>query len=676
MSTLNAQALYALLPSVYRLRDLEQGEPLKALVGLLAQVFEQLEEDVEQLYDDQFIETCADWVVPYIGDLIGYRPLEGGRVSARAEVAHTLALRRRKGTLAALEQIGRDVSGWPAHAAELFERLAHAQHMNHARPQSQTLNLRHGPALLRLGGAFDGASRCADVRSVAAGAARPHPANIALYLWRLQPLAWSGLPLTPDPLDASGRRFFVSPLAADLSLWRRPQAEDSVAQRSGPAHVPERLRVRELAYAWQRAADARSEGPDYGVGASVLIQRQGVALPLDPVVHSADLRDYAGGWAHEASVPPEAIYLDPERGRVLLGATRAAEQVVAPFEVSLHRALPRPFGGGEYAREPLAAAGVQRQAQGGGGLQTDADAIAPGGRLMLSDSRRYTLSTLRAQAGARVLVTAARGAWPLLDLGAELALDLGADSRLELEGLLITGAGLHLPAAPDNAARTLVLRHCTLLPGGRLARSGAPAQAGAVSLRIEHPFARIELQDCIVGGLRLHGAVDLRALGSALDAGAPDATLLEAPGGGAGGKLWLQDCTLVGRLHAQEIERASDCLFHAEPLLGLDPWPAPLWVQERQRGCVRHSGLPAQALLPPRYRCLHVRPQFMSLWPLRADYLQLRASNPAAMLRVASDGAEPGVYHPLAQTLREAHVRTRFDEYLRLGLQAGLIRST
>ena len=34
-----------------------------------------MEENLEQLYDDLFIETCADWVVPYIGDLIGYEPL-------------------------------------------------------------------------------------------------------------------------------------------------------------------------------------------------------------------------------------------------------------------------------------------------------------------------------------------------------------------------------------------------------------------------------------------------------------------------------------------------------------------------------------------------------------------------------------------------------------------------
>ena len=95
MSTLTAERLYALLPAVYRVRDAEQGEPLRALLGAVAQEFAALEENVEQLYDDQFIETCADWVAPYIGDLIGYRPLHGVAptiASPRAEVANTIAL--------------------------------------------------------------------------------------------------------------------------------------------------------------------------------------------------------------------------------------------------------------------------------------------------------------------------------------------------------------------------------------------------------------------------------------------------------------------------------------------------------------------------------------------------------------------------------------------------------
>ncbi|MCW5580843.1 MAG: hypothetical protein KIS72_05860, partial [Luteimonas sp.] len=118
--SLDAERLYGLLPAIHRIRDAAHGEPLRDLVALFARELEALEEDVEQLYDDQFIETCADWVVPYIGDLIGYRPLVGvdDDVSApRAEVANTIAYRRRKGTALMLEQLARDLTGWPAHVA-------------------------------------------------------------------------------------------------------------------------------------------------------------------------------------------------------------------------------------------------------------------------------------------------------------------------------------------------------------------------------------------------------------------------------------------------------------------------------------------------------------------------------------------------------------------------------
>lgn len=136
MATLTADRLYALLPAVHRLRDHEQGEPLRALLAAFATQFAALEENLEQLYDDQFIETCAEALVPYIGDLIGWRALHGEvpRIaSPRAEVAHTIAFRRRKGTALMLEELAQDVTGWPAHAVECFERLATTQYMKHPR---------------------------------------------------------------------------------------------------------------------------------------------------------------------------------------------------------------------------------------------------------------------------------------------------------------------------------------------------------------------------------------------------------------------------------------------------------------------------------------------------------------------------------------------------------------
>ena len=92
--TIDAATLWKLLPAVHRTRDAERGGALQALVAVLAEQLAVIDENIEQLYDDQFIETCAPWAVPYIGDLIGYRPLRGNLGSPRAEVAHTLALRR------------------------------------------------------------------------------------------------------------------------------------------------------------------------------------------------------------------------------------------------------------------------------------------------------------------------------------------------------------------------------------------------------------------------------------------------------------------------------------------------------------------------------------------------------------------------------------------------------
>jgi len=138
--SLSAEQLYKLLPAVYRLRDDAQGKPLEALIALFARELGALEENMEQLYDDQFIETCADWVAPYIGELIGFRPLHGVATSIsspRAEVANTIAYRRRKGTALMLEQLAHDVTDWLARAVELFEQLCTTQYMNHVRASAQ-----------------------------------------------------------------------------------------------------------------------------------------------------------------------------------------------------------------------------------------------------------------------------------------------------------------------------------------------------------------------------------------------------------------------------------------------------------------------------------------------------------------------------------------------------------
>ena len=211
--SLDLDAIYELLPAVYRVRDTEQGEPLKALLAVIAEEIAVLEEDLAQSYDDHFIETCADWVMPYIGDLIGYRALHGLTpkitskiASRRAEVARTIGYRRRKGTAVMLEQLARDVTGWHARIVEIFQRLATTQYMNHIRPENRLADLgglrtdiltgkrsKAGSPLWepleRLDSAFDSLAHTADMRRIARGRGRYNIPNVAIFLWRLNSFA-------------------------------------------------------------------------------------------------------------------------------------------------------------------------------------------------------------------------------------------------------------------------------------------------------------------------------------------------------------------------------------------------------------------------------------------------------------------------------------------------------
>ena len=121
-----------------------------------------LEADLAQLYDDQFVETAAPWVLPYLADLIGITGLPSttsAGLSPRAEVAHTIGYRRRKGTAAMLEQLARDVTGWPARAVEFFQLISATQYMNHVRSENQSiLKVRGADRLEDLGTAFERAT--------------------------------------------------------------------------------------------------------------------------------------------------------------------------------------------------------------------------------------------------------------------------------------------------------------------------------------------------------------------------------------------------------------------------------------------------------------------------------------------------------------------------------------
>lgn len=208
--------LYRRLPEIYRIKDedlptvyLQDGQPvpayqLKHYLVPAEEMFSAIHENIESLYHDLFIEYCDAWVIPYIGDLLGTTHLSGDEWTLRADVADTIALRRRKGTLGAIELLTYILTTWGVHSVELLENMVWNQHLNHQRPdeggtppyslpnvrlaapiRGGTVSLRDPSLLAQVGSPFDPFAHVADVKPPEDGQIAYNLPNVAVFLWRL-----------------------------------------------------------------------------------------------------------------------------------------------------------------------------------------------------------------------------------------------------------------------------------------------------------------------------------------------------------------------------------------------------------------------------------------------------------------------------------------------------------
>ena len=679
----DAQKLYELLPAIYRARDAEQGEPLRQLLAVIAEQAGVLEENLEQLYDDQFIETCGDWVVPYIGDLIGYRSLHGvvpKVASPRAEVAHTIAFRRRKGTATMLEQLARDVTGWPARVVECFQLLGWTQNMNHIRPATHYgPNLRDWERLERLNTPFDRNSHTVDVRRISQAQGKYNIPNIAIFLWRLGAYRLHKSPAVPAaPGDT--QRFLFDSLGHDVHLLTRPERENEIAHLAEPINVPEPISRRALAQYLRRY---------YGEGKSIALDGVDIAA-----INVCDLSDAGGGiWAH--TPPAGRIAIDPVLGRIFCGDPQAA-----PPLATFHYGFSADMGGGEYDRAATLdaqATPIESVPAPHAMIQDALDAVQVGGVVEIADSGRYgETPAILVDAGARVELRAANEHRPAIIVSAELDISGGAQAEVTINGLLIAGGALRIANTPGNQLRRLRLRHCTLAP------------AAQPSLIVEITDLEVEIDHCITGALQIAEGSRVAIRNSILDATSETAVAhsgIDAARETAGGALTIENSTIIGKVRTIELERASNAIFFAA-LQPSDTWSAPVRSEKKQSGCVRFSYVPPGSLTPRRYRCQPdleiaqridaaekaangpipqaqvnairaevlswLAPSFSSLRYGAPNYAQLRGSCPAQIRAGASDESEMGAFHDLFQPQRETNLRVRLEEYLRFGLEAGI----
>jgi hypothetical protein len=661
-----------------RLRQRALAGPLANLLGVLAEQIAVLQEDVEQLYDDQFIETCADWVAPYIGDLIGYRMLHGVTpkiASPRAEVAHTIAYRRRKGTVVVLEQLARDVTGWNATAVEFFQRLVVTQCMNHLRPQClATPDLRRWEPLERLDSAFDSVMHTVDVRRIASQRGRYNIPNVGLFLWRI-----GAYPLSNSPAASlDDKRWRFHPLGIDQPLYTRPQTIDDFAQVSTPLNVPEQISRRVLD---DRLANYYTP-PDDATSLRIYENSSGTFKAVDVAsVRVCDLEDDGVTWAHMPT--DDKFVVDPMLGRIALPPTvPTGTQVRVDFNYGFSGDL----GGGEYDRSadttegPAPTVSVPDQFA---SIQAAVNALGPGGGVVLiKDSGRYeeTLS-VSAPAQKSVEVRADNLRRPTVVLVSELSLSGGDGSEIVLSGLLICRAQLRVANSAGNRLAKLTLKHCTLVPGWTLAADCTPAHPSDPSLTVEIGDVDVTIERSILGGLRVDPETTVIAADSIIDATDVAGVAYAAKdGSSAGGALQLDACTVIGKINALKLPLVSNSILVAQLAAG-DPWPAPIVAARRQAGCVRFSYLSASARVPRRYRCFPESadspalavPRFTSLRYGFPAYAQLAVTSGAQLLTGADNEGQPGAFNFLFQPQRETNLRARLDEYLRTGLEAGIL---
>jgi hypothetical protein len=725
--SLSADQLFALLPAVYRDRDGLNGGPLQAFFAVLAEQSGIVEDNIQQLYDDQFIETCAPWVIPYIGDLLGYNSVyevASASFDSRAEVANTISYRRRKGTLIALEQLSMDVSGRPAVVVEEFKRLITTESMRLIRPHHATnVDLRRMGVLDLLNTAFDTANYTVDVRRIAPRlrpAADPDPApldialhgpgrfnlpDIAIHLWRLR--SW---PVVNAPaFSLGGGSYMFSPLEQEIALFSQPPVRSSFSGLATRADVPEPIHRHEFAVSLKRCSGLPAKLPVfYGPNASILLIADGTPVDCAQIC-CANLADTGGP---PCTVPPGRIAIDPELGRIQFAA-----DVPLPGTLRLNYSygFPAEIAGGPYDRSSSLtllnpASSTLFAVVGAAAFPTLESAVsvwnqlAPGsaGIIVLPNFERFTVdltgaNAIQLPAGSNLSLVAGEpiaGGGPLDIVWNNSCVTLAGNIEVQgvpgaplLNGetapagqLLISGLWIAGQFSVAGETATIQIADSTLVPGLGLTRSIEPVAPGDPSIVVTAVEAALTLISSISGPIAADSGGTTRICSSIVDATSPCCVAYAASDlASAGADLHVEDSNIIGKVHTRTIPLASNTVFLARRPRH-DPWPAAVWSSRRQTGCVRYCFLPFDSITPQRYRCLPpdaasepaLTPLFVTLRYGKPGYALLSGDVPMAIWQGADNGSQMGVYYQIQETEAVRNVQLRAPEFLPVCLESGI----
>ena len=480
-----ADKLWNLLPAIYRSLDSDEfssNGPLCELVNRIGAQAAVLRRSIDRTWEDQSIETCDDWVIPYIGDLLATNLVSNLDSRAqRLDVAKTIYYRRRKGTLALLEELAFDVTGWDAKVVEFFRRMGRTRHgldpqigrVEKAGDDTDKLqqaeglagrltrsqiggaaNLRNNYGSSKTGSAFDEFFHTADFHRGRGKAGWYDIPRVGAFLWRLKSF---GLPPTTPvavttPPTCAGW-FTFDPTGRSIPLF-------AAASRKSDQYGSK----------WVSPAEEQLPGPI----SQTLYDANTKASPDDRAIelypNSLAVLTTSTPQSDTDIVPADQVRIQTERGWFTY--------ISSPPQnvwVRYHYGFSSDIGAGPYDRRlkrqtPPTPAPLVTVSGGGSALMAGSvpgGAVPQTGTLTLDDSLTYTGAGSMAVTGA-LTIRAGNRQRPLIRLPAgsggtinEWIISGAPGSSLVLDGLFISGGDIVI----RGSFTTVTITCCTLDPG-------------------------------------------------------------------------------------------------------------------------------------------------------------------------------------------------------------------
>ena len=487
-----ADRLWGLLPAVYRTLDAGPAPgapgPLRELVNRIGNQAAVVRRSIDRLGENQSIETCDDWAIPYIGDLVATRLVSCLNAAAqRIDVAKTIYYRRRAGTLGVLEELAADIALRDARVVEFFRRMGRTRHqfdppLGYAienpidgpvgftdnsleiaegltgfysgTPAGGFADLRNAYAASNTGTAFDEYAYTADLRQGSQSLGWYNIRHLGVFLWWLQAFPISAA--TPVSSGTAQPCFTFDPTGRDAPLFAPSQRlADSGSNMWGEDWVSPSE--------WELPVEIRET-----LWRTVPEQLYGTAFAFWVGL-------MAGGSS--APVPPSTVSIHPREGRFSFPGGAPAGTLTTSYYFGL---LSR-IGAGGYNHailSPLEAPPAAMPVSGGLGLDAALAGVAADVTIEIADSLTYAGPTqsLTVPEGCMVVLQGASGQRPVLRwTGAKPAEwviagqagEGGSQTVLVLQGMLLQGADVVLQGSFD----AVYLRLMTVDPG----TSGMPS---------------------------------------------------------------------------------------------------------------------------------------------------------------------------------------------------------